>query len=204
MWIKQQTPFVMTMTQERRRGNLLTMTKIALHRLVAMALVCALVSPDLLMAQQAGYTFKAQSELVLVNVSVRDSHGNLVRDLKPEDFTVLEDNKPQKIASFDIENTESVPVVPQQQVALLTNTPKKVRATVANPNPAPSAEEQAIKDRRLIILFFDLSAMQPDEIERSVDRCAKLSEQADGAGRPGVDCVAEQHHHRQSRFHLQP
>ena len=133
-----------------------------------MALVCALVSPDLLMAQQAGYTFKAQSELVLVNVSVRDSHGNLVRDLKPEDFTVLEDNKPQKIASFDIENTESVPVVPQQQVALLTNTPKKVRATVANPNPAPSAEEQAIKDRRLIILFFDLSAMQPDEVERSV------------------------------------
>ena len=52
---------------------------------------------------------------------------------------------------------------------LLTATPKKVRATAANPNPLPSAEQQAIKDRRLIILFFDVSSMQPDEIQRSVD-----------------------------------
>ena len=39
-------------------------------------------------AQQAGYTFKAEAELVLVNISVRDKNGNLVRDLKPEDFTI--------------------------------------------------------------------------------------------------------------------
>ncbi len=139
-----------------------------MNRLIALLMIWALTVPNLLLAQQAGYTFKAQSELVLVNVSVRDKSGNLVRDLKPEDFTILEDNKPQKVASFDIENTENTPVLPQQQVALLTNTPQKVRASVANPNPLPSAEEQAIKDRRLIVLFFDLSAMQPDEIERSV------------------------------------
>ncbi len=144
---------------------------VARNELIAVLALVALLSPDLALAQQAGYTFKAESELVLVNVSVRDSHGNLVRDLKPEDFTIYEDNKPQKVASFDIENTESVAATPQQeqqQVNLLTGNPKKNRATVANPNPSPSAEEQAIKDRRLIILFFDLSAMQPDEIERSV------------------------------------
>ena len=61
---------------------------------------------------ETGYTFKAQSELVLVNVSVRDKSGSLVRDLKPEDFTVLEDNKPQKVATFDIENMENTPSVP--------------------------------------------------------------------------------------------
>ncbi len=148
---------------------MLQVTKLWMNRLTAVVLVSALVCPNLLLAQQTGYTFKAQSELVLVNVSVRDKSGNLVRDLKPDDFTILEDNKPQKVASFDIENTESIPALPQQQVALLTNTPKKGRASAANPNPAPSLEEQAIKDRRLIILFFDLSAMQPDEIERSVN-----------------------------------
>ena len=143
----------------------------SIHEFTALAIIAALVCPNLAPAQQAGYTFKAQSELVLVDVSARDSHGNLVRDLKPEDFTIYEDNKPQKIATFDVENTEAIPAVPAQTANLLTNTPKKPRPSVANPNPV-SAEEQAIKDRRLIILFFDVSAMQPDEIERSVDAAA--------------------------------
>ncbi len=143
--------------------------KLLLQKLSALVVAGALLCPDLALAQQAGYTFKAQSELVLVDISVRDKNGNLVRDLKPEDFTILEDNKPQKVSSFDIENMENTPAPANQQVNLLSSPPKKARATAENPNPGPSPEEQAIKDRRLIILFFDLSAMQPDEIERSVD-----------------------------------
>jgi VWFA-related protein len=127
-----------------------------------------LLFPTMLLAQQsqAGYTFKSQTELVLVNVTVRDKTGNPVRDLKPEDFTVIEDNKPQKVATFDIENTENTPAVPMQQANLLS-TPVKKTKTGAADAPAASAQESSIKDRRLIILFFDLSAMQPDEIERS-------------------------------------
>jgi VWFA-related protein len=141
--------------------------KPVVQKLMALGVAGALLFPDLALAQQAGYTFKAQSELVLVDISVRDKNGNLVRDLKAEDFTVLEDNKPQKVSSFDIENMENTPALANQQVNLLSSTPKKAHATAENPNTAPSVEEQAIKDRRLIILFFDLSAMQPDEIERS-------------------------------------
>ncbi len=125
-----------------------------LHRAIALAVAAALLCPDLALAQQAGYTFKAEAELVLVNVSVRDRNGNLVRDLKPEDFTILEDNKPQKVSSFDIENMQNTPAVADQQVALLSTAPKKATAVPAN--PLLSAQAQAIKDRRLIILFFDL------------------------------------------------
>ena len=75
-----------------------------------------MLCPDLGLAQQTGYTFKAEAELVLVNVSVRDRNGNLVRDLKPEDFTILEDNKPQKVSSFDIENMQNTQTVADQQV----------------------------------------------------------------------------------------
>jgi VWFA-related protein len=133
--------------------------------LVAMA---GLMFPTVLLGQQSqtGYTFKAQTELVLVNVTVRDKSGNPVRDLKPEDFTVLEDNKPQKVASFDIENTQNTPQVPMQQANLLSTPAKRTKASAVDA-PAASAQESSIKDRRLIILFFDLSAMQPDEIERS-------------------------------------
>ena len=54
------------------------------------------------------YTFHTKTELVLVNVTVRDRNGNPVRDLKREDFTLLEDNKPQQVISFDLENTDAV------------------------------------------------------------------------------------------------
>src|SRR5271170_6340635 len=114
-----------------------------LHRAIALAVAAALLCPDLALAQQAGYTFKAEAELVLVNVSVRDRNGNLVRDLKPEDFTILEDNKPQKVSSFDLENMHNTPAVADQQVALLSTAPKKATAVPAN--PLLSEQAQAIK-----------------------------------------------------------
>jgi len=140
----------------------------SIRKLGAILAMAGLLPPTVGSAQssQTGYTFKAQTELVLVNVTVRDKQGNPVRDLKPEDFTVLEDNKPQKVATFDIENTENAPQVPLQQANLLSAPAKKTRAS-ASDAPTASAQESAIKDRRLIILFFDLSSMQPDEIERS-------------------------------------
>src|SRR5512143_3851605 len=54
------------------------------------------------------FTMKVQSDLVLVNVVARARRGNLLRDLKAGDFTVLEDGKPQHLQSFDIENVEAV------------------------------------------------------------------------------------------------
>jgi len=50
-------------------------------------------------AQQspAPQAIRATTELVLVNVVARDKKGNLVRDLKREDFTVLEDGQKQQV-----------------------------------------------------------------------------------------------------------
>src|SRR6516162_9825280 len=59
---------------------------------------------------QDSYKFKVESELVLVNVVARDKQGKLVTDLKRDDFTLLEDGKPQKLSSFDFENLDSTPL----------------------------------------------------------------------------------------------
>src|ERR1700733_2827279 len=59
--------------------------------------------------QQTDYTFHATSDLVLVNITVKDKNGKFVEGLKPEDFTILEDNKPQKVLSFDVENVDAPP-----------------------------------------------------------------------------------------------
>lgn len=113
--------------------------------------------------QQSEYIFHAESDLVLVNVTVRDKTGKFVPGLKPENFTILEDNKPQKIVSFDVENVDAVPALDVEQA-------KAQQPTAPQANPAaPTRDLTAqFKDRRLIVLFFDLSAMQPDEIDRAV------------------------------------
>src|SRR6266571_450437 len=48
---------------------------------LALALTVALLSPPLPSQQTTGYTFHAETDLVLVNVTVRDKSGNFVRDL---------------------------------------------------------------------------------------------------------------------------
>ena len=47
-------------------------------------------------------TFKVQVDYVEVDVVVADRNGDLVRDLKKEDFQVLEDGKAQTISSFSM------------------------------------------------------------------------------------------------------
>jgi VWFA-related protein len=66
----------------------------------------------------ATVNFRSFSRMVLVDVVVKDSKGHGLRGLKPEDFELLEDNVPHRIASFS-ESTEqfsrktSVAVHPQ-------------------------------------------------------------------------------------------
>ena len=106
-----------------------------------------------------------QSELVLVNVTVKDKSGNFVQGLKPENFTILEDNKPQKVVSFDVENVDAVP---PQDVTQAKPLPAPPSAPSSSTAALPQSTAAQFKDRRLIVLFFDLSAMEPDEIDHAV------------------------------------
>jgi VWFA-related protein len=134
-------------------------------RKIVAALTEFLFLCSLLPAQQQDYKFRSESELTLVNVTVRDKSGNIVENLKPEDFTILEDNKPQRVVSFDVEHIDAVANHAVAQVQ-----PQAGSAQAPSPTPSPVTGNAAdqFKDRRLIILFFDLSAMEPDEIDRAI------------------------------------
>jgi VWFA-related protein len=112
----------------------------------------------------SNFTFRVNSDLVLVNVVVRDKSGNLVRDLKRDDFTLLEDGKPQRVLSFDIEKPDSVATEPAQQ--------GPDQATIQGQVPqiitGAAVTRESLRDRRLIVIFFDFSSMQPDEAERAI------------------------------------
>ncbi|MBV8206256.1 MAG: VWA domain-containing protein [Acidobacteria bacterium] len=140
-------------------------------KLMAMAMAALMLQPASAFpeAQKAPFRLSVNSELVLVNVIARDRQGNFIRDLKPEDFTVSEDGKPQKISSFDFENIDTLPFTAGSSAPAAG--PAQIIIQGAKPAPtaapvAPTAD--ALRNRRLIVMFFDLSGMDPDQIERSV------------------------------------
>jgi VWFA-related protein len=120
-------------------------------------------------AAQAPQAIRATTELVLVNVVARDKKGNLVRDLKREDFAVLEDGQKQQVSSFDFENIDELALAGQTTP---TTTGTENAAAAAAPAVTPQATIDA-RDRRLILLFFDFSAMEVDQIDRAVDSAKK-------------------------------
>jgi VWFA-related protein len=50
---------------------------------------------------QAPYTLQVQAPVVLTDVTVTDKHGNPVTGLMEDDFRILDNGKPQKLASFE-------------------------------------------------------------------------------------------------------
>src|ERR1700737_4224587 len=120
-------------------------------------------------AQQPQYRVRVTSELVLVNVVVRDKKGNLVHDLKKDDFTLLEDGKRQTISTFDIENVDELATAGAAETTVSGTAPDGALLRSADNAAALNA-----RDRRLMLLFFDFSGMQPEEIERAVDAAKKF------------------------------
>jgi len=135
-------------------------------RRVALAAALALLVPGLarLSGQQAPTpAFRSNVSVVVVDVVVRDRNGAIVRGLTAADFDVREDNRPQSIRSFDFEEVTTAPPAGPAAPALLA------AATAPQPAnaPPPALRSQDLAGRRLLVLLFDLSSMQPDELDRA-------------------------------------
>jgi VWFA-related protein len=113
------------------------------------------------------FTLKTATEVVLVNVTVRGKDDNFIKDLKTEDFTILEDGKKQQVISLDVENTDSVVSAETPKTSVLLANLGTAKTTAPGAAPATPVDVNDLKDRRLIVLFFDLSSMQPEEVERA-------------------------------------
>ena len=138
-------------------------------RTVASVMVGAMVlAPVRGIAQQQDasptFTLKVQTDIVLTNVVVRDKKtGAVVKGLKPSDFTILENGKPQKIASFDYQNVDEAAVLNEKTTA----SGKASIAEFLQRNLAATPEQ--LRDHRLIVMFFDVSSMQSEDIDRAVE-----------------------------------
>ena len=114
-------------------------------------------------APKGAFKFETTTRLVIVNVAVKDKSGGPVEGLSASDFTITEDGKPQQIKVFEYQRLADT-TLPEPGLARRDETSSPAPAAAVKPvapvQIAPSRQgEVKYKDRRLLVLFFDLAAM---------------------------------------------
>ncbi len=117
-------------------------------------------------------TFTATSQLVEEAVTVKDKDGKAVEGLTAKDFVVTEDGVPQtvkfctyqKLTEDPLEPLPDIPATPPAPAPAAGAKPEVAAVTQVQITPEPPGEIR-YQDRRLMVLYFDMSAMpQADQM----------------------------------------
>jgi VWFA-related protein len=145
-------------------------------------------------APSGGFKFEATTQLVVVNISAKDKDGNPIKGLKPADFTVTEDGKAQTVRVFEYQELEEAAAPAPAPAPAPKPEPKK---EAPKPEAAPTAPAKALeanvvkpvvgtqiapakpgeikyRDRRLLVMFFDLTGMPIQDQMRSQNAALKF------------------------------
>ena len=119
------------------------------------------------------YTLSVRSQLVVEAVTVKDKQGKSVEGLTAEDFTLTEDGVPQKIRFCEHQSlpttAEPLPSTPPSDENITIY--RKLARTQLAPEPADNIR---YKDRRLLAIYFDMSAMPPGDQLRALTAAEKF------------------------------
>src|SRR5271168_3829736 len=116
---------------------------------------------------------RTSSDLVRIDVEVTDKSGKPIKGLKQDQFIITDDGKRQSISTFLYSDIESIETAGTEDA-------KPIVVPVDNEGPnAPNVEAigDQLRDRRLIVLFFDMTSMQPDDLIRAHDAADKFVKQ---------------------------
>ena len=161
-------------------GEVLIMRRASRFVVAAAALVAALVP---LRAQQQPAPpaeqpiFRSSTRLIVQTVTVKDKDGRPIEGLTAKDFVITEDGQPQDIAFVEFQRlaTEAAPAPRRRRPPRRARArPAPPVAPVTQPQFAPPvAGDSKYRDRRLLILYFDMSAMPPGDQLRAFQSAIK-------------------------------
>jgi VWFA-related protein len=135
---------------------------------IVTVIVAGVASAAVVRSQQPQATFRTSTRLVVQTVTVTDRQGKPIEGLTAEDFVVTEDGQSQQIAFVEFQQlpTEATPAaaeMPEPAAPAAATVTETTRTEISAPPPG----SLKYQDRRLIVLYFDLSAMPPFDQSRA-------------------------------------
>ncbi|HLY43135.1 MAG TPA: VWA domain-containing protein [Terracidiphilus sp.] len=122
---------------------------------------------------QQNFTLKLNSQLVVETVVVKDKQGNFVPGLGANNFKVTEDGVPQTVRICEHQQLATadhpLPVRPADDENLTIY--RKLDRTQLTPETNSTTK---YKDHRLLALYFDMSAMPPEDQFRALAAAEKF------------------------------
>jgi len=120
-------------------------------------------------------TFKTETKLVVVNVTVKDKQGKPLTSLKKDDIEIYEDGVKQNLAVFELEQLSNDLLTPVAASGAAPTTLEE-RAPLAPVGQAVTTAASTTpvrhQDKRLVGLFFDFSNMPQADQLRAKDAAA--------------------------------
>jgi VWFA-related protein len=118
-------------------------------------------------------SISVNTQLVVEAVVVKDKKGNPLMGLTAKDFAVTEDGVPQTIAFFEHQELQETPTAAPETPSEAENV--TIYHKLAMTRISPEAPEKIrYKDRRLMALYFDMTAMPPADQQRSLIAAQKF------------------------------
>ena len=126
--------------------------------------------------------FKSTTRLIVQTVNVKDKDGKPVEGLTAKDFIVTEDGEPQDVAFVEFQKLPlpraagSITIgdaTPDVDPLTKPPEPKKVEGTTEVKIAAGQPGDIKYRNKRLIILYFDMTAMPPADLLRAYNAAIK-------------------------------
>jgi VWFA-related protein len=115
----------------------------------------------------SGFTLSMKVQLVVEAVVVKDKQGNFIQGLTAKDFNILENGVPQTVHFCEHQDLAALSTpLPASKSA---DEDIKLYKRLSHTRVAPEApDSQEYKNRRLLALYFDMTAMHPDDQLRAL------------------------------------
>jgi VWFA-related protein len=115
-------------------------------------------------------TFSTSSQLVIETVNVKDKSGKPIEGLSAKDFTVTEDGAEQTIRFFEFQKVPEA-VEPEPPIAISPQLLRRLpEAQITSERPG----DFRYQNRRLLVLYFDMTAMPPPDQLRAITAAEKF------------------------------
>ena len=126
--------------------------------------------------------FATTTQLVVEDVLIKGKDGKPILGLKPTDFTITEDGKPQKISVFEFQTLE-------EELASASSGPVRPPTVPAAPKPVDNSGVKPLvridiaperpgdlkyRNRRLMVIFFDMTSMPIQDQKRAQTAALKF------------------------------